>query len=141
MAASGNSMAITSTAGTTTSMANAVRNLSLPASLQGRIDNQIITSRKAGGSAQIGDMGPPDRMPMLKKSKSTNTMRQAKRAEGMKPGYCEACRKKFENFEDVSLITLLCRGLRLTASCSTLRRAHTANSLRTLPTMSRLTTC
>ncbi|KAI4517373.1 hypothetical protein K525DRAFT_260798 [Schizophyllum commune Loenen D] len=100
MAASGNSMAITSTAGTTTSMANAVRNLSLPASLQGRIDNQIVTSRKAGGSAQIGDMGPPDRMPMLKKSKSTNTMRQAKRAEGMKPGYCEACRKKFEHFED-----------------------------------------
>ncbi|KAL1743058.1 Dfp1/Him1, central region-domain-containing protein [Schizophyllum fasciatum] len=100
MAASGNSVSITSTVGTTTSMANAVRNLSLPASLQGRIDSQIVTSRKPGGSAHVGDMGPPDRMPMLKKSKSTNTMRQAKRAEGMKPGYCEACRKKFEHFED-----------------------------------------
>ncbi|TRM69654.1 Dfp1/Him1, central region-domain-containing protein [Schizophyllum amplum] len=100
MAASGNSMSITSAAGTTTSMSNAVRNLSLPASLQGRIDKEIVTSRKPGGSAQIGDMGPPDRMPVLRKSKSTNTMRQVKRAEGMKPGYCEACRRKFEHFED-----------------------------------------
>ena len=53
-------------------------------------------------------MGPPvlpERAHVLRKSKSTNTMRLPKREEGAKPGYCESCRVKFENFKDVRLLS------------------------------------
>ncbi|KAG6369670.1 DBF zinc finger-domain-containing protein [Boletus reticuloceps] len=49
-------------------------------------------------------MGPPDDIPnrpnaLLRKSRSTNTLRLPKRDEGSKPGYCESCRVKFDDFE------------------------------------------
>jgi len=37
--------------------------------------------------------------PALRKAKSTTTMRLAKREETLKPGFCESCRTKFENFQ------------------------------------------
>jgi len=45
-------------------------------------------------------MGPPEKLPQpgLRKSKSTNTLRLPKRDEGSKPGYCESCRVKFDDF-------------------------------------------
>ncbi|KIY50186.1 hypothetical protein FISHEDRAFT_7828, partial [Fistulina hepatica ATCC 64428] len=103
IAASGNSVGITSTTGTT-SMGLVVRHsLQLPPSLRGRIDQQVVMSKKAGKElAKQGDMGPPpdipNRRPILRKSKSTNTIRLGKRDEGAKPGYCESCRVKFADF-------------------------------------------
>jgi hypothetical protein len=51
-------------------------------------------------------MGPPAGIPerpngMLRKSRSTNTLRLPKREEGCKPGYCESCRTKFDDFKSV----------------------------------------
>ena len=112
MAASGNSVGITSTTGTTSNHArNTLRNLQLSAALRGRIQQQVITSRKypADASTQAKAtfaMGPPDHIPnkptMLRKCQSTNTLRLPKREEGSKPGYCENCRIKFEDFRGVS---------------------------------------
>lgn len=115
MAASGNSVGITSTTGTTSTAGNTLRNLQLPAALRGRIQQQVVTSRKfplgsaadkAQGHYRAGAMGPPvdipERPTMLKKSRSTNTLRLDKREEGSKPGYCESCRTKFDNFKVVS---------------------------------------
>ncbi|KIJ67678.1 hypothetical protein HYDPIDRAFT_37299 [Hydnomerulius pinastri MD-312] len=111
IAASGNSVGITSTTGTT-STAGALRALDLPANLRGRIQQQVLTSRKASSLAagkdssnrKLGAMGPPVGIPerpngLLRKSRSTNTLRLPKRDEGSKPGYCESCRVKFEDFE------------------------------------------
>ncbi|KAK7057308.1 DBF4-type domain-containing protein [Favolaschia claudopus] len=101
VAASGNSVGITSTTGTTSTTGFSLRSSALPASLRGR--PEVITSRRFP-SIQLknGDMGPPSNVPgkrpMLKKSRSTNTMRLPKRDEGSKPGYCECCRQKFEDF-------------------------------------------
>jgi len=123
MAASGNSVGITSTTGTTSTAGALFRNLKLPAALQERIQSQVVTSRKfpsAGtGAGAAGDkereqekadqgkkgtMGPPVGIPerpngLLRKSRSTNTLRLPKREEGCKPGYCESCRAKFEDFK------------------------------------------
>lgn len=117
MAASGNSVGITSTTGTTSTAGASFRNLKLPAALQERIQSQVVTSRKfpsAGTGAgerrrtqsKKGTMGPPMGIPerpngMLRKSRSTNTLRLPKREEGCKPGYCESCRIKFEDFKSV----------------------------------------
>ncbi|EGO25725.1 hypothetical protein SERLADRAFT_415182 [Serpula lacrymans var. lacrymans S7.9] len=111
IAASGNSVGITSTTGTTSNAGNAFRTLDLPASLRGRIQQQVVTSRKvstvAAGKEQdvkrAGTMGPPVGIPerphaMLRKSRSTNTLKLPKREEGSKPGYCESCRVKFDDF-------------------------------------------
>lgn len=50
-------------------------------------------------------MGPPTTIPerakFLRKSKSTNTLKLPKRDEATKPGYCECCRLKFEDFRNV----------------------------------------
>ena len=50
-------------------------------------------------------MGPPatipDKAKFLRKSKSTNTLKLPKRDEASKPGYCESCRQKFEDFREV----------------------------------------
>jgi len=114
IAASGNSVGITSTTGTTSTAENSLRNLQLPAALRDRIQQQVVTSRKypstAAEKAQTkqcaGMMGPPERIPerpnVLRKSRSTNTLRLPKREEGKKPGYCESCRIKFVNFKVVS---------------------------------------
>ncbi|KIJ18843.1 hypothetical protein PAXINDRAFT_109208 [Paxillus involutus ATCC 200175] len=112
IAASGNSVRITSTTGTTSTAGGALRALELPASLRGRIQQQVITSRKVSSLAvgkdttnrKPGTMGPPVGIPerqnaLLRKSRSTNTLRLPKRDEGSKPGYCESCRMKFEDFE------------------------------------------
>ncbi|KAJ7502751.1 Dfp1/Him1, central region-domain-containing protein [Mycena galericulata] len=100
-AASGNSVGITSTTGTTSTAGLSFKASSLPPSLRGR--QEVLTSLKVSSTkAKGGDMGPPvsvpERRPMLKKSRSTNTMRLPKRDEGSKPGYCECCRMKFDDF-------------------------------------------
>ncbi|KAJ7675064.1 Dfp1/Him1, central region-domain-containing protein [Mycena rosella] len=102
MAASGNSVGITSTTGTTSTAGLSFKTSTLPPSLRGR--QEVLTSLKfASAKPKGGDMGPPvavpeRRPPMLKKSRSTNTMRLPKRDEGSKPGYCECCRMKFDDF-------------------------------------------
>lgn len=101
-AASGNSVTITSTTGTTTSAGNSLlRSAQLPAALRGK---EVSTSMKVNGRTK-SMMGPPPDLPQkaLRKSKSTTTMRLPKREEGAKPGYCENCRKKYDDFETVSL--------------------------------------
>lgn len=115
IAASGNSVGITSTTGTTSAGGGALRALELPANLRGRIQQQVVTSRRVStlvtgkdtSNRQLGAMGPPDGIPdrpnaLLRKSRSTNTLRLPKRDEGSKPGYCESCRVKFDDFEYVS---------------------------------------
>jgi regulatory subunit for Cdc7p protein kinase len=107
VAASGNSVGITSTRGTTSNAGGISRTLELPASLRSRIQQQVVTSRKAPSAThtlgrKAGGMGPPltipDR-PLLRKSRSTNSLRLPKRDEGSKPGYCESCRVKFDDFD------------------------------------------
>ncbi|KAG1735089.1 Dfp1/Him1, central region-domain-containing protein [Suillus paluster] len=109
VAASGNSVGITSTRGTTSNASGAFRTLELPASLRCRIQQQVVTSRKAPNTThtlgrKAGGMGPPLTIPdrpngPLRKSRSTNTLRLPKRDEGSKPGYCESCRVKFDDFD------------------------------------------
>ncbi|KAJ7497153.1 Dfp1/Him1, central region-domain-containing protein [Mycena latifolia] len=101
MAASGNSVGITSTTGTTSTAGLSFNTSTLPPSLRGR--QEVLTSLKfPSAKTKGGDMGPPvnvpERRPLLKKSRSTNTMRLPKRDEGSKPGYCECCRMKFDDF-------------------------------------------
>ncbi|KAI0305515.1 Dfp1/Him1, central region-domain-containing protein [Multifurca ochricompacta] len=112
-AASGNSMAITSTTGTTSTSGLSVRGaMQMPSALRERLQQQIVTSRKVGLGNNMGqkerekehkgNMGPPSAIPerkALRKSKSTNTMRLPKREETTKPGYCECCRMKFDDFQ------------------------------------------
>lgn len=112
VAASGNSVGITSTTGTTSTAGLSFRTATLPPSLRGR--PEVITSRKfPTAQAKNVEMGPPsavpERRPTLKKSRSTNTMRLPKRDEGSKPGYCECCRMKFDDFTAVcSILFSLC---------------------------------
>ena len=114
MAASGNSITITSAAGTTSTSGPSARQMA-PA-LRERLQQQIVTSRKVGlgnntGQKESekdykGEMGPPSAIPerrLLRKSKSTNTMKLPKREETTKPGYCECCRMKFDDFQQVRI--------------------------------------
>ena len=127
VAASGNSVGITSTFGTTSTVGagSSIRSglTQLPPQLRDRLQNQVVTTRRtlatdkgsgmSKASASSAMMPPPDipeRKHLLRKSKSTNTLRLPKRDEKSKPGYCESCRQKFENFSTVSdhvCITLL----------------------------------
>jgi hypothetical protein len=163
MAASGNSVGITSTTGTTSTAGALFRNLKLPAALQERIQSQVVTSRKfpsAGtGAGAAGDkereqekadqgkkgtMGPPVGIPerpngLLRKSRSTNTLRLPKREEGCKPGYCESCRAKFEDFKSVRHIASLSHLHALIFTlfhvcCSTSEDENTVNLHRTTRT-------
>jgi regulatory subunit for Cdc7p protein kinase len=113
-AASGNSVAITSTTGTTSTAGLRGRSFQqLSAPLRGLIENHVVTSRRvsslsAGGKQKTGTMGPPSAIPdranaPLRKSRSTNTLKLPKREEGSKPGYCECCRVKFKDFEEVGV--------------------------------------
>jgi len=121
MAASGNSVGITSTTGTT-STAGGLRHAQLPASMEVAMKRQVITSKKVVptvqtstsklGERRLGTMEPPSSIPtkqqafgMLKKAKSMQTFKQPKREEGSKPGYCECCRVKFECFKQVRFLT------------------------------------
>jgi regulatory subunit for Cdc7p protein kinase len=115
MAASGNSVGITSTTGTTSNAGYALRTVKLPAASSGRIKQEVVTSRKfpvaaAGKEDRVALMAPPTVVPekqlMLKKSRSTNTLKLPKREEGSKPGYCESCRVKFDDFNDVCIVHL-----------------------------------
>ncbi|KAK0212983.1 Dfp1/Him1, central region-domain-containing protein [Desarmillaria ectypa] len=105
VAASGNSVSITSTTGTTSTTGSS-HSRPLPPSLRAQIGNEVITSRKLVSVAKDGDgkstMGPPAYIPTrsgLRKSRSTNSLRLPKREEGSKPGYCESCRMKFDDFK------------------------------------------
>ncbi|KAJ7592657.1 Dfp1/Him1, central region-domain-containing protein [Mycena floridula] len=104
-AASGNSVGITSGTGTTSTTGHAFKVPHIPTSLRDR--KEVVTARRlpsttAKNKGQV--MGPPsaipDRQSLLKRSRSTNTMRLPKRDEASKPGYCESCRQKFESFKD-----------------------------------------
>lgn len=106
MAASGNSVGLTSTTGTTSTSGYFLRNGPLPSALVGQIKKEVVTSRKFPSANKLQPaslMGPPKtvphRQPVLKKSKSTNTLKLPKREEGSKPGYCESCRQKFDDFK------------------------------------------
>lgn len=105
IAASGNSISITSNTGTT-STAGYNLTSKLPSNLRAFTNAEVPTSRKAGRRDSIkGDMGPPA-VPVganLRRVKSTNNLKLPKREEGSKPGYCESCRVKFDNFKDVSI--------------------------------------
>ena len=113
VAASGNSVSITSTTCTTTSVADHM--LRKTSSLLK--EHRLVTTSLKHGRVQSFDaetksaMGPPatvpQRLPMLKKSKSTNTLKLPKRDEGCKPGYCECCRLKFEDFNEVCRFAML----------------------------------
>jgi regulatory subunit for Cdc7p protein kinase len=113
IAASGNSVGITSTTGTTsTGGNNPLRTAHLPASLRAQAQREVVTSRKATlRNAKRSNMGPPEEIPdrphVLRKSRSTNTMRLPKREEGSKPGYCESCRTKFDDFKVVNILKLM----------------------------------
>lgn len=116
VAASGNSVSITSTTGTTSTSAHFLRSLRLPASINERIKQQVVTNLKVATKEKTekagegGLMGPPalpnKHQGIIKRSKSTNTMKLPKREEGVKPGYCESCRTKFEDFSEVSVSLL-----------------------------------
>jgi regulatory subunit for Cdc7p protein kinase len=111
VAASGNSVGITSTTGTTSTSAQVFRKFRLPASMNERIKHQVVTNLKVSAKEKDGSagearvMGPPalpsKHQALLKRSKSTNTLKLPKREEGVKPGYCESCRMKFSDFTEV----------------------------------------
>lgn len=112
VAASGNSVSITSATGTTSTAGLHSRTMALPPGLREKIENQVVTSRRLPNAGKRPEkesvMGPPLTIPerpqrMLRKSKSTTTMRLSKRDEGSKPGYCECCRVKFDDFKNVSI--------------------------------------
>ncbi|KAF9529307.1 Dfp1/Him1, central region-domain-containing protein [Crepidotus variabilis] len=104
VAASGNSVGITSTTGTTSTSGRTFRSFSLklPGNIAQRMKDQIVTSRRVGLKDKAGPMGPPalPERHTLKKSKSMNIVKSTKREEGTKPGYCESCRSKFKDFDD-----------------------------------------
>jgi regulatory subunit for Cdc7p protein kinase len=107
VAASGNSVSVASTTGTTSTIGS-LSGRQLPPSLRDKLQHEVVTKRKvavADGDAPTRNesMGPPAAIPdrrvtLLRKSRSTNTLRLPKRQEGTKPGFCESCRVKFEDF-------------------------------------------
>lgn len=109
VAASGNSVGITSTTGTTSTANYTSRNLQVPSNLSGRMRLEVVMRKQPQEKLlRAKTMAPPVDIPsralVLRKSKSTNTLKLPKREEGSKPGYCESCRQKFEDFKEV-----LCR--------------------------------
>lgn len=114
IAASGNSVGITSTAGTTSAAGYSLHSMHISASLRDKMQQQVVTTRRfVSASGEAGSrgtevMGPPMNIPerrngILKRSRSTNTLRLPKRDEGSKPGYCESCRTKFDDFNKVNI--------------------------------------
>jgi regulatory subunit for Cdc7p protein kinase len=109
-AASGNSVNITSTTGTTSTSNCAARALQMPSNLSGRTRAEVVMRKQPQEKLnRTNPMGPPVDVPqrsmILKKSKSTNTLKLPKREEGSKPGYCESCRQKFDDFKEVSFLS------------------------------------
>lgn len=121
IAASGNSVGLTSTNGTTSTVGGSSTRLvtaypGLPPALRGRLQREVITSRRVSslGADRLGNtskpgsstaMLPPE-VPVLKKSKSLNTFRPPRRDEKSKPGYCESCHQKFSDFDTVGFLSL-----------------------------------
>lgn len=94
IAASGNSVAITSNVASTTSTAVAAPGIPR---LRSTLRFQALAKGAGGGAAAM----PPPRV--IRKAKSTNTLavRLPIREEKKKPGYCENCRARFEDFDQV----------------------------------------
>lgn len=119
LAASGNSVGITSATGTTSTAGYTSKSVHLPLALSGRMKHEVLTSRRMTSqqertTSKTGNMGPPntipEKQPALRKCRSASTIRLPKREEGTKPGYCESCRTKFEDFKIVSIHFHLPRG-------------------------------
>ncbi|KDQ15205.1 hypothetical protein BOTBODRAFT_31872 [Botryobasidium botryosum FD-172 SS1] len=106
VAASGNSVMITSTTASTTSFAT--QPSTLPAlGLPKRLHQQVLTNRTFARAEESGNgkMPPPAAAAaaarhVLRKSKSTNTVKLPVREETRKPGYCENCRFRFDDFTE-----------------------------------------
>ena len=134
MAASGNSVSITSTIGTTSTANYAFRTQQMPSNLNGKIRQEIIMHRQPQDRLTMANkmankMGPPVGVPqrhaVLKKSKSTTTIKLPKREEGSKPGYCESCRSKFNDFREVWVSShILATALTLLTACSGLQTSQ-----------------
>ncbi|CAE6481233.1 unnamed protein product [Rhizoctonia solani] len=92
IAASGNSVAITSNVASTTS--TAVTGPGVP-----RLRSTLRFQALAKGAGAGTSVMPPPRG--IRKAKSTNTLavRLPTREEKKKPGYCENCRARFEDFD------------------------------------------
>ncbi|EUC58734.1 zf-DBF domain protein, partial [Rhizoctonia solani AG-3 Rhs1AP] len=90
IAASGNSVAITSNMGTTST---AVSGPGMP-----RVRSTLRVQALSKGTGAGTSAMPP---PRIRKAKSTNTLavRLPTREEKKKPGYCENCRSRFEDFD------------------------------------------
>ncbi|KAG8988553.1 hypothetical protein FRB94_001900 [Tulasnella sp. JGI-2019a] len=105
IAASGNSAIISSNIASTTSAAPTSKLLGgngLPGAIGKRLHQEVLTKRTfgkatAGPSTSTADVAQA-KPQFLKKSKSTNTLRLPPREETKKPGYCENCRYKFDDF-------------------------------------------
>jgi len=70
-------------------------------------------------------VGVPQRHAVLKKSKSTTTIKLPKREEGSKPGYCESCRSKFNDFREVWVSShILAMALTPLTACSGLQTSQ-----------------
>lgn len=121
IAASGNSAMITSNLNSMTSATGVIRP-DAPAALGKRLLQQQVFTNRAYGKLPAesvskenlapaatvdedasGSLCPPPRPNVIKKSKSTNTLRLPPREETKKPGYCENCRSKFDDFAKVSV--------------------------------------
>jgi regulatory subunit for Cdc7p protein kinase len=113
LAASGNSFSVTSTTGTTSAADFSHR--SLPTGLRGKLQHEVLIKRRASGmidaehsQATGSAMAPPADIPerrraMLRKARSTNTLKLPPKAEAtVRPGYCESCRVKFQDFPQVT---------------------------------------
>lgn len=121
LAASGNSVVITST--TTTSLARNLNSTRLPPNLREQLGRQVIMNRKLEASNK------ENIPPRLKKSKSTTTMKLPAREETKKPGYCEACRVKFDDFTAVSrTANSVSHSTNIVGSDSTSKATDIANS-------------
>ena len=145
LAASGNSVGITSAYGTTSCVGSSTLRIAgsgtqrLSIDTRSRVNKEVITSRRAAignesqgrgeeteskgsGSKEKASassmMPPPDMFPTrvgrLRKAKSTTTMRLPKRDEKSKPGYCESCRQKFDDFKSVCCSTFRFSARKLT---------------------------
>jgi regulatory subunit for Cdc7p protein kinase len=112
-AASGNSVSITSNVNSTTSFPYLAPGLGPPQKgMTRKLHQQVLTHRtfsKMKEGEGEGDVeqekGKESQLkkaaPVLRKSKSTNTVRLGFREETKKPGYCENCKYKFSDFKTV----------------------------------------
>jgi len=109
MAASGNSTNVTSTVASTTSTAPfptqlVHQNPNALTKLRQHVLTRTTFSKTRKTDEEVETQSASILVPrphLLKKSKSTNTLRLPPREETKKPGYCENCRYKFDDFSKV----------------------------------------